>query len=78
MIVYVTGSLGARISELKQKVITENSRHCGLAVPREFNFLSIVFFLLPVTIKLQICSGSVVKMMWDSPEYLLAAVMPLI
>lgn len=36
----VTGSLGARITELKQKVIAENPRCYGLAVPREF----ILFF----------------------------------
>ncbi|XP_053197742.1 MAGUK p55 subfamily member 3-like [Scomber japonicus] len=32
-LIVLIGSLGARISELKQKVITENPRHCGLAVP---------------------------------------------
>lgn len=32
----VTGSLGARITELKQKVIAENPRRYGLAVPRKF------------------------------------------
>lgn len=30
-----TGSVGARISELKQKVIAENPRSYGLAVPRK-------------------------------------------
>lgn len=30
-----TGSVGARISELKQQVIAENPRRYGLAVPRE-------------------------------------------
>lgn len=34
----VTGSLGARISELKQKVIVENPRRYGLAVPRKSTF----------------------------------------
>ncbi|CAK6971022.1 MAGUK p55 subfamily member 3-like [Scomber scombrus] len=32
-LIVMIGSLGARISELKQKVITENPRHSGLAVP---------------------------------------------
>lgn len=31
----LTGSVGARISELKQKVISENPRRYGLAVPRK-------------------------------------------
>lgn len=35
----VTGSLGARVTELKQKVIAENPRRYGLAVPRKFNFV---------------------------------------
>lgn len=33
-----TGSVGARISELKQQVIAENPRRYGLAVPRECVF----------------------------------------
>lgn len=33
--VAVTGSLGARITELKQKVIAENPRRYSLAVPRK-------------------------------------------
>ena len=36
--VLVTGSLGARVTELKQKVIAENPRRYGLAVPRESDF----------------------------------------
>lgn len=31
----ITGSLGARVSELKQKVIAEDPRRFGLAVPRK-------------------------------------------
>lgn len=33
-----TGSLGARITELKQKVIAENPRRYSLAVPRKSFF----------------------------------------
>lgn len=33
------GSLGARINELKQKVIAENPHRYGVAVPREFTFI---------------------------------------
>lgn len=33
--IMITGSLGARISELKQKVIAEDPRRFGLAVPRK-------------------------------------------
>ncbi|KAM7381647.1 hypothetical protein PAMA_012473 [Pampus argenteus] len=32
-LIVLIGSLGARITELKQKVIAEDPRHCGLAVP---------------------------------------------
>ncbi|XP_042253343.1 MAGUK p55 subfamily member 3-like [Thunnus albacares] len=32
-LIVLIGSQGARITELKQKVIAENPRHCGLAVP---------------------------------------------
>lgn len=56
----VTGSLGARVTELKQKIIAENPRRYGLAVPRKSSCFSV----------------SVVKMLWLSPEFLLVAVMP--
>lgn len=35
---FSAGSLGARINELKQKVIAENPHRYGVAVPREFHF----------------------------------------
>lgn len=31
------GSLGARINELKQRVIAENPHHFAVAVPREYH-----------------------------------------
>lgn len=40
-----TGSVGARISELKQKVIAENPRSYGLAVPRKCLHVYLVFHL---------------------------------
>lgn len=40
----VAGSLGTRVNELKQKLIAENPRHYGLAVPRKsFNTLFLSF-----------------------------------
>lgn len=35
---FSSGSLGARINELKQKVIAENPHRYGVAVPREFTY----------------------------------------
>lgn len=38
VLLFSSGSLGARINELKQKVIAENPHRYGVAVPREFTF----------------------------------------
>jgi len=47
----VTGSLGARITELKQKVIAENPRRYGLAVPRKCFWLCFPLTLISHNIK---------------------------
>lgn len=48
-----TGSLGARITELKQKVIAENPRRYGLAVPRK----SLFFKVFPLGMQILSVSG---------------------
>lgn len=71
----VTGSLGARITELKQKVIAENPRSYGLAVPRKslcFLHISLfAFFFSPHMYSVHVCIYtkdadfvSVVRILW--------------
>lgn len=49
------GSLGARITELKQKVIADSPRHYGLAVPRELGIVFFHFTVQSFAVKMQRC-----------------------
>lgn len=44
-LVVLIGSLGARLHELKQKVVAENPQHFGVAVPRKRAHVGVCVFL---------------------------------